>query len=203
MNEIKSNFKLKIIGFIFVVYVIVKSILFFDPFDPSVWGNVSDWFMVIVTILTAIYLIKTFDEQRLVTKIEQDNFRLRFLPKIKLTFTENYLGLKIEDQPIKKYSIHFLSDNKFSFKDEWMANGNRNMDLHVGHTHMIGFEDSNRPRLRPYETMTISFLDSQNNYYTQKAHMFASTHEINIQSPVFIRRLESESEFDAALQNRL
>ncbi|SKC06479.1 hypothetical protein SAMN05660841_03965 [Sphingobacterium nematocida] len=34
------------------------------PFTPDAWGNVADWTMVIITIITAIYLIKTFKSQR-------------------------------------------------------------------------------------------------------------------------------------------
>ncbi|WP_286778980.1 MULTISPECIES: hypothetical protein [Sphingobacterium] len=50
---------------IFIVLIIV-----FAPFDPDKWGTVSDWVMVIVTTVTAIYLVKTFRAQQEIRKTE-------------------------------------------------------------------------------------------------------------------------------------
>ena len=45
--------------------------LFRFPFESEVWGNAADWTMVIVTIITAVYLIDTFQEQKRATCIQQ------------------------------------------------------------------------------------------------------------------------------------
>nr|HMU04943.1 hypothetical protein [Saprospiraceae bacterium] len=45
--------------------------MFQIPFKADVWGTVSDWAMVLVTILTAIYLIKTFRIQQKQIKIQK------------------------------------------------------------------------------------------------------------------------------------
>lgn len=59
----------------------------FGPFQPDVWGTVSDWAMVGVTFFTLRYLIKTLRSQLEVQTIQQD------LAKI-----ENY-RYKISIQP--------------------------------------------------------------------------------------------------------
>ncbi|MGM9478932.1 hypothetical protein ACS5PU_21090 [Pedobacter sp. GSP4] len=42
----------------------------FGVFNSNTWGTVSDWAMVIVTMLTAFYLIRTFNAQYEIKKIE-------------------------------------------------------------------------------------------------------------------------------------
>jgi hypothetical protein len=43
----------------------------FGPFSANVWGTVSDWIMVSVTTLTALFLIKTFKSQKKVQLMQQ------------------------------------------------------------------------------------------------------------------------------------
>lgn len=69
----------------------LQSELFNYPFQANVWGTFSDWVMVIVTALTAVYLIKTFRSQKEVqllqikaTTIENERYRLENLPIFKL-----------------------------------------------------------------------------------------------------------------------
>ncbi|PRD56746.1 hypothetical protein [Sphingobacterium gobiense] len=42
--------------------------MFDVPFKADVWGTVSDWAIVLITILTARYLVKTFIEQKNINK---------------------------------------------------------------------------------------------------------------------------------------
>lgn len=43
-------------------------------FNPEIWGTVPDWFMVIVTAVTAYFLYRTLQEQKEFTKIELERF---------------------------------------------------------------------------------------------------------------------------------
>lgn len=73
--------------------------LFKFPFDSNVWGNAADWFMVLVTILTAFYLIKTFNEQKKITVMEYHKFLIENKPvplaeinkrfELEISFTTN------------------------------------------------------------------------------------------------------------------
>lgn len=54
--------------------------LFKVPFEASIWGNVSDWAIFFITAFTAIYLVKTFREQRVITQLEQRRFLDSYLP---------------------------------------------------------------------------------------------------------------------------
>ncbi|MBU7569984.1 MAG: hypothetical protein KAF41_04970 [Flavobacterium sp.] len=63
----------------------------FGPFNSDVWGTVSDWTMVIMTGLTAYFLIKTFREQKRATDIEHE----RYVDQIKPTFKLSHYDTKI------------------------------------------------------------------------------------------------------------
>lgn len=56
----------------------------FGPFHFEVWGNVADWLMLAATVCTAGFLIATFNSQQVITKIEQANYRHKFLPVFKI-----------------------------------------------------------------------------------------------------------------------
>jgi hypothetical protein len=60
--------------------------MIFIYFDPDIWGTVSDWFMVIVTIVTAFYLYKTLQSQKNVQETQNKLFEIetiRFRESIK------------------------------------------------------------------------------------------------------------------------
>lgn len=82
-----------LISFIFRSY---SNILVF-PFNVEIWGTVSDWFMVWVTAITAIYLIKTFKKQQRLSEIEIIKFKEHIKPKFEskvqiFDFKENVDG---------------------------------------------------------------------------------------------------------------
>lgn len=55
-------------------------------FDPEIWGTVSDWLMVAVTMLTAYYLYKTLKSQKEVQITQNKLFEIesvRFRESIK------------------------------------------------------------------------------------------------------------------------
>ncbi|SHM97514.1 hypothetical protein SAMN04488057_1059 [Cyclobacterium lianum] len=66
-----------LISFIFKSY----SNIWVFPFNVEIWGTVSDWFMVWVTAITAIYLIKTFKKQQRLSEIEIVKFKEDIKPK--------------------------------------------------------------------------------------------------------------------------
>lgn len=74
------------------------------PFDPNVWGTVSDWFMVSVTVITAYYLCQTLNSQKNVQKTQNKLFEI-----------EN-LKFKESVKPIFNYTIskeNFLTDDQY------------------------------------------------------------------------------------------
>lgn len=57
-----------------------------SKFDSEVWGTVSDWYMVIVTLVTAVFLYKTLRSQKDVQKEQTRLFKieeLKYLNSIK------------------------------------------------------------------------------------------------------------------------
>lgn len=62
-------------------------------FDPNVWGTVSDWCMIVVTIMTAIYLYKTLQSQQEVQRIQNELYKIE-----SIKFNESI-------KPILKYNL--------------------------------------------------------------------------------------------------
>ncbi len=77
----------------------------FGPFNSDVWGSVSDWLMLGATVLTAIYLIRTFKsqedvqrQQQTITNIEINRHRLEILPR----FEVDLKNFSDADNPIEE-----------------------------------------------------------------------------------------------------
>jgi hypothetical protein len=63
----------------------------FGPFEATVWGTVSEWSVVILTAVTAFFLIRTFKSQKAVQEIQQtqtkmanERYRIEFRPEFQL-----------------------------------------------------------------------------------------------------------------------
>jgi len=55
-------------------------------FDVEIWGTVSDWIMLLITLVTAYFLYKTLESQKEVQKIQIDLYKIeniRFKESIK------------------------------------------------------------------------------------------------------------------------
>ena len=77
----------------------MKIIIFL--FDTNIWGNVSDWGMVLVTSVTAYYLYKTLRSQKEVQKTQTKLFEIesiRFRENIKplLHYVVADVGIKFD-----------------------------------------------------------------------------------------------------------
>jgi|GEM_PF-4439396 len=71
------------------------SISDFGPFQSEIWGTVSDWVMIFVTMVTAYYLYRTLQSQKIVqeaqsqiTIIENERYRNEHLPVFDLKCTQ-------------------------------------------------------------------------------------------------------------------
>lgn len=90
------------------------------------WGTISDWLMLAVTFVTALFLVKTFREQKKMNDLQIENYRELILPRFSIwpnVYVKQetngklyyYIKLEIHDNPVKlflirKYSINFLVD---------------------------------------------------------------------------------------------
>src|SRR5690606_16627588 len=65
-----------------------------NNFSPEVWGTVSDWVMICVTILTAYFLYKTLKSQKEVQQTQNELFKIE-----SIRFKESI-------KPVLNYSAH-------------------------------------------------------------------------------------------------
>jgi hypothetical protein len=84
-------------------------------FIPEVWGTVSDWLMVGVTIVTAFYLYQTLKSQREVQQMQTELFKiesLRFKESIKpiLKYTGTDQIMKPGDDDKKIFTVEVVNE---------------------------------------------------------------------------------------------
>ena len=67
----------------------------FGPFNVEVWGSVSDWSLVIVTIITAYFIWKTLHEQVIINKVSINKDRRDVRPEFKIIYDSEDLTFKL------------------------------------------------------------------------------------------------------------
>ncbi|UCS95419.1 hypothetical protein KZP23_10585 [Echinicola marina] len=167
-----------------------------QPFSPDIWGTVSDWAMVVVTSLTAIFLILTFREQQRITSIENYKHVQNIKPYFELK--PKLLGIKQEgengefsavvtfDYYVRNsdaYDVEFNMSRKLYPKDvgiEWPTYSNsilhkdKNATFPFMHLFSVGeskiFDIKNNTLKTKHDytlTADISFSDIEGNRYGQ------------------------------------
>lgn len=86
-------------------------------FNPDVWGTVSDWFMVIVTTITAYYLYNTFQSQKEVQETQNNLFKIeniRFRESIKPLFKyiKSLQNFAPDEQKFDVIAIEITNENE-------------------------------------------------------------------------------------------
>lgn len=71
-------------------------------FNPEIWGTVSDWVMIGVTVVTAVLLLETFRAQRKSNELVMINHKRMIQPKFSAS---NRVKSRILDNGERKYSI--------------------------------------------------------------------------------------------------
>lgn len=85
-------------------------------FDPNIWGTVSDWFMAIVTTVTAYYLYKTLQSQKEVQitqnklfEIESIRFRESIKPSLKYSISKEIITLD-QKKDSKIFTVEIVNE---------------------------------------------------------------------------------------------
>lgn len=123
----------------------------FGPFEADVWGTVSEWVMVVVTLGTGIAIILTFLEQRKVTEsqlklqeIETDRYRKEIRPRFEL---------KNERKP---YTFAALPSVYFIQELSIVLNDNSLIDFTLKITECVGYEWYNKTAIDGLSIETIN-----------------------------------------------
>src|SRR5690606_38573668 len=86
------TFFLVVVAGLLVIGIKFKLLTF--PFEAAIWGSVSDWGMIFVTGITAVFLYKTLRSQANLFRLEQIRHRHNIIPKFTFDFpdTDNQDG---------------------------------------------------------------------------------------------------------------
>jgi len=147
-----ENFKLIINGLIIIfgtcALIYVLNIITPDrlKLDPAIWGTVSDWLIIILTLLTAIFIYKTlksqYEVQKMqleITNIELHKFRDLLRPEINVSFQEfdsitNRINFKISVLNRSLKNPRFISQSPLiinhAAKTESQLNNNYQYIIH-------------------------------------------------------------------------
>lgn len=90
-----SIFILILIGIIFNIGLYSESLLAQRPFESSVWGNFADFLTLLITIITSIFLIRTFNAQYKLNNLMFKQHEMAILPafSIKVEKDESFIVL--------------------------------------------------------------------------------------------------------------
>lgn len=188
---VRRNLNLaKITGIASVIFVILF-IIYYDtndlfrlPFNSNVWGTASDWMMVVVTIITAIYLIKTFKQQKLATDIALSNHRRLIMPRLSInTFQIEklndrlWLGVNVNDNDLYNFRIEYHTNDfllTINAYPNFLGNG-QGIYLYVKKLNVFHYGDKSK-------VATFFFEDVEGNRYLQ--YLKRDGHFINIEAPL-------------------
>jgi len=146
---------------------------FCAPFDSNVWGNVSDWTMILVTAITGLYLIMTFHSQQKILLIEQSNFRAQFLPELKAEIITTSIKVTVNKNPILNLRTFYHEKNIYNYYNLYHHYGEPDAqdEIMIGRSFTINVEGNKSASVKSPGTLGIHdevylfILDSQYNLY--------------------------------------
>lgn len=200
INFYKQNKYLFIFIAVFILVFIILFIVFYGkydlfkfPFNSNVWGNAADWTMVIVTIITAIYLINTFLEQKRSNEIQIKKELESILPIFKIQKSSLDSSPHLDYSDCSHYLKIILTKNdvrnlKFTIHDSKIIfNALDRPYVEVGE--VTGFE-LNQEITSGYDNekhciLEMHFQDVKYNRYKQLAYI--SNNTVFFESPILIK----------------
>jgi hypothetical protein len=159
----------------------------FGPFHSDVWGNFSDWSMVVVTTLTAIFLWKTLKSQTIVQglqermfKIEYDKHRVTIMPKFEIrSYEDRYivenLNFELKCLDALAHIKRFVIKKGKLFKEEYIFMKNQDLLPNTSWTFSIGIEVTPPPFSISFR---VEYLDVDGNEYFQDLSLIQHKDEI-------------------------
>ena len=156
-----------------------------EKYNPEVWGTLSDWAMVLITLITAIFLILNFYQQRQSNKIAFSQHRRAIMPKLsveqitvfEITLNE-HLRFTVEDNDIFNIETQLLDDK---FRDTWSGETRNYIKKDGFSLNVLKLKHYENPK--NLHVAIFRFEDSEGNRYTQRLNQNGEFFEF--QSPKF------------------
>ena len=163
-------------------------------FNVDIWGTVSDWIMVLVTVLTALFLILTFKQQQKLFKNELYKYRLFIKPSFNAKIIELKRILSTKSDHITavielEVQNHKLFLEKIVIRTEKIVNNEEDFtilfpkrNLEVGATfpcllQYFEMQNDENYKLLVSPEILIFFSDIQGNTYQQQLNLITKPEE--------------------------
>jgi len=205
MIKFFKEYKFLFFFMLFILVIIInlyvnyyeKSELAKRPFEAGVWGTASDWGMIIVTIVTAVFLIKTFIEQKKTNELELKRYIKSIAPKFSVgkhlvTDTEADMPNSCKDIPANEYylkldllvndardvNFNAICDCITHGYDEktYMKSNDTNETIYIEFCKKV---QSKQPQVKE-EIMQLIYKDVELNEYTQMIYMYNSEFALEV-----------------------
>lgn len=171
MKDLLNNKIFKIIGIsaigLFIVTWLAGWVTGSDlgnfPFDANVWGTASDYYMILVTIVSAYFIFKTLKQQ------EQDSLRETLKNVAGFNYGINYSLEKLEFPSTYRLFITNTGHNVKNVRIH-IEKLHRDKDEHVDKEMYRSYlkKDFNRGDINNSVKRAIQFYMSDNHYYLLK-----------------------------------
>jgi len=175
----------KVVSILVIVFVITFIICFYFlygkydlfrfPFNAEVWGNASDWTMVLVTLITAIYLVKTFTAQKNANDLSNKIYIRGIMPYFTVSIVKEedrfYLELKANNNTIRNINLTNIHDGYL-----YNIDFNFNQAIVAKESFISIPVKENLPNdiilMQPLNVGQIKYSDNEMNFYVQVVYYF-------------------------------
>jgi len=175
----------KVVSILVIVFVITFIICFYFlygkydlfrfPFNAEVWGNASDWTMVLVTLITAIYLVKTFTAQKNANDLSNKIYIRGIMPYFTVSIVKEedrfYLELKANNNTIRYINLTNIHDGYL-----YNIDFNFNQAIVAKESFISIPVKENLPNdiilMQPLNVGQIKYSDNEMNFYVQVVYYF-------------------------------
>lgn len=144
------------------------------PYIAEVWGTMSDWAMVLVTTLTAVFLILSFRAQKKANDISYKNYALAIKPRFivfekmeETSVGKKALIIELKSNPayhfeIREYNDEYIENPKSTYQVTTLFPGSKYFLLTTDKVVAITGENA-----QSHFLAKILFTDTDGNYYQQ------------------------------------
>ncbi len=161
--------------------------LFTFPFVSTVWGTASDWVMILVTGFTALYLVKSFAEQRRTNDITYSQHRRTIMPEFTINSSidvhkvriDGHIILTLEQNELYSLRVSFISDDFLNQSDILPIDMTVNQSITFVENDISLFQFGNSV------CATLEFEDSEGNIYRQMLRR--SNSSFHLTAPRYIK----------------
>jgi hypothetical protein len=151
----------------------------FGPFDPAVWGTISDWVVILIYIVTGCIVYKTLKSQLVLQQLQQKQIDVLLFNHKKESKPEFELSISDSDKSL----LHMVYEMGYGFDEDYLLNFNFKLKYNQAKNISLIIEDEAGIELDPYMNDVIDWMDiGQSFRISYNYNMFSDIKEPEIKN---------------------